>query len=97
MNSENGKIGFSIELDNSQLNRDIKKSQQAFKELGDQVESECSRIDNGLGVITRSVASLGAAWSLQEIGKNIATVRGEFQSLQKTMEVCFNPRQRQKR
>ena len=89
MNSENGKIGFSIELDNSQLNRDIKKSQQAFKELGDQVESECSRIDNGLGVITRSVASLGAAWSLQEIGKNIATVRGEFQSLQKTMEVML--------
>ena len=89
MNSENGKIGFSIELDNSQLNRDIKKSQQAFKELGDQVESECSRIDNGLGVITRSVASLGAAWSLQELGKNVATIRGEFQSLQKTMEVML--------
>ena len=26
MNSDNGKIGFSIELDNSQLNRDIKKA-----------------------------------------------------------------------
>lgn len=46
MNSENGKIGFSIELDNSQLNRDIKKSQQAFKELGDQVKNDCMSVDN---------------------------------------------------
>lgn len=89
MNSENGKIGFSIELDNAQLNRDIRKSQQAFRELGDQVESECSRMDNAFSGISRSVASIGAAWSLQELGKNIATIRGEFQSLQKTMEVML--------
>lgn len=89
MNSDNGKIGFSIELDNSQLNRDIKKSQQAFKDLGDQVESECSRMDNAFSGISRSVASIGAAWSLQELGKNVATIRGEFQSLQKTMEVML--------
>lgn len=89
MNSENGKIRFSIELDNSQLNRDIKKSQQAFRDLGDQVESECSRMDNAFSGISRSVASIGAAWSLQELGKNVATIRGEFQSLQKTMEVML--------
>ena len=89
MNSDNGKIGFSIELDNSQLNRDIKKSQQAFRDLGDQVESECSRMDNAFNGISRSVASIGAAWSLQELGKNVATIRGEFQSLQKTMEVML--------
>lgn len=89
MNSDNGKIGFSIELDNSQLNRDIKKSQQAFRDLGDQVESECSRMDNAFSGISRSVASIGAAWSLQELGKNVATIRGEFQSLQKTMEVML--------
>lgn len=89
MNSDNGKIGFSIELDNSQLNRDIKKSQQAFRDLGDQVESECSRMDNAFSGISRSIATIGAAWSLQELGKNIATIRGEFQSLQKTMEVML--------
>lgn len=89
MNSENGKIGFSIELDNAQLNRDIKKSQQAFRDLGDQVESECSRMDDAFSGISRSVASIGAAWSLQELGKNVATIRGEFQSLQKTMEVML--------
>lgn len=89
MNSDNGKIGFSIELDSSQLNRDIKRSQQAFRDLGNQVETECSLMDNALSGIGRSIASIGAAWSLQEVGRNIATMRGEFQSLQKAMEVML--------
>lgn len=89
MNSDNGKIGFSVELDTAQLNRDIQKSKQTFRELGDQVSSECSRMDDAFSGIGRSIASIGAAWSLQEIGKNVVTIRGEFQSLQKTMEVML--------
>ena len=89
MNSENGKIGFSVELDTSTLNRDIQKSKRAFEELGDQVESECAKIDGAIGGIGNSVASLGAAWSLQELAKKVATIRGEFQALQKTMEVML--------
>lgn len=89
MNSDNGKIGFSIELDSSQLKRDIKRSQQAFRDLGNQVETECSLMDNALSGIGRSIASIGAAWSLQEVGRSIATIRGEFQSLQKAMEVML--------
>ncbi|MBR4886822.1 MAG: hypothetical protein IKU16_06045 [Muribaculaceae bacterium] len=89
MNSENGKIGFSIELDNTQLNKDIKRSQQAFSELGNNVEAECSKIDNAFGGIGRTIASIGAAWSLQELAKKIATIRGEFQALEKTMEVML--------
>lgn len=89
MNSDNGKIGFSIELDSSQLNRDIKRSQQAFRDFGNQVRTECSLMDNALSGIGRSIASIGAAWSLQEVGRSIATIRGEFQSLQKAMEVML--------
>ena len=89
MNSENGKIGFSIELDTSQLNRDIQKSKQTFKELGDQVRSECSRMDDAFSGIGRSIASIGAAWSLQEFGRKVAEVRGEFQQLEVAMETML--------
>lgn len=89
MNNDNGKIGFSVELNTAQLNRDIQRSKQYFKDLGDHVSSESSKIDNALGGIGRTVVSIGTAWSLQELGKNVVTIRGEFQSLQKTMEVML--------
>ena len=89
MNSENGKIGFSVELDNSQLKRDIRKSEEAFRELGDQVTADCSRMDNAFSGVARSVASLGVAWSLQEFGKKVAEVRGEFQKLEVAMETML--------
>lgn len=89
MNSDNGKIWLSLGLDNSQLEQDIRKSQMAFKELGDQVTSDASRMDNAFNNVTRSVASLGAAWSLQEFARKVAEVRGEFQKLEVAMETML--------
>lgn len=86
MNNDNGKIWLGIGLDNSQLEQDIRKSQAAFKNLGDRVSSEAARMDNAFSGVAKSVASLGAAWSAQEFVRKVATVRGEFQKL----EVAFN-------
>lgn len=61
----------------------------AFKELGDQVTSDASRMDNAFNNVTRSVASLGAAWSLQEFARKVAEVRGEFQKLEVAMETML--------
>ena len=89
MNNDNGKIWYGIGLDNSQLEKDIRKSQAAFKGLGDQVTSEASRIDKAFSGIARSVASLGAAWSLQELARKVVEVRGEFQKLEVAMETML--------
>ena len=61
----------------------------AFKGLGDQVTSDASRMDNAFNSVTRSVASLGAAWSLQEFARKVAEVRGEFQKLEVAMETML--------
>lgn len=57
MNSDNGKIGFRIEIDNSQLNRDIKRSQQFFKDLGDQVKNDCMSMDNVFKNLGKTIAA----------------------------------------
>lgn len=89
MNSDNGKIWLSLGLDNSQLEKEIREAQMAFKGLGDQVTSDASRMDNAFNSVTRSVASLGAAWSLQEFARKVAEVRGEFQKLEVAMETML--------
>ena len=87
MNSDNGKIGFSIELDNSQLNRDIKKSQQAFKELGDQVKNDCMSVDNIFKNLGKTIAATFTIQKSTEFVHQIVKVRGEIESLEKTFEI----------
>ena len=46
-------------------------------------------MDDALGSIGSTVASIGAAWSMQEFATKVATVRGEFQKLQVAMETML--------
>lgn len=89
MNTDEGRIGFSVELDDSALRRQIADSKSAFQDLGDSVVEEGQRMDNALQGIGRTVASLGLAFSMQEFGKKVALVRGEFQQLEVAMETML--------
>lgn len=89
MNTDEGKIGFSVVLDDSELRSQINKSKSAFQELGDQVVADGQRMDSALQGVGRSVASLGLAWSMQEFAQKVATVRGEFQQLEVAMETML--------
>lgn len=89
MNNDEGKIGFSLELDDTRLKQQIANSQRAFEQLADNVEADGARMDDALGSIGNTVASIGAAWSMQEFATKVATVRGEFQKLQVAMETML--------
>lgn len=89
MNNDEGKIGFSLELDDTRLKQQIANSQRAFEQLADNVEADGARMDDALGSIGSTVASIGAAWSMQEFATKVATVRGEFQKLQVAMETML--------
>lgn len=89
MNNDEGKIGFSLELDDTKLKQQIVSSQRAFEQLADNVEADGARMDDAIGSIGSTVASLGAAWSMQEFATKVATVRGEFQKLQVAMETML--------
>lgn len=89
MNSDEGKIGFSLELDDAKLKRQIADSGKQFQQLADQVESDGARMDNAISGIGSAVTSLGLAWSMQSFAKEVANVRGEFQKLQVAMETML--------
>ena len=89
MNNDDGRIGFSLELDDSKLRQQIANSQRAFEQLADNVEADGARMDDAISNIGVSVASLGAAWSMQSFATKVAEVRGEFQKLQVAMETML--------
>lgn len=89
MNNDEGRIGFSLELDDSKLRQQISNSQRAFEQLADNVEADGARMDDAISSIGGAVASLGAAWSMQSFATKVAEVRGEFQKLQVAMETML--------
>lgn len=89
MNNDEGKIGFSLELDDTKLRQQIANSQRAFEQLADNVEADGARMDDAISSIGGAVASLGAAWSMQSFATKVAEVRGEFQKLQVAMETML--------
>lgn len=87
MNNENGSIFFSLGLDNSPLKRDIQESKRQFRDLNNQVQAECSFMDDSFGKIGKTIA---AAFTIQQAGlfaQQIVKVRGEIQSLEKSFEI----------
>lgn len=89
MNNDEGRIGFSLELDDTKLRQQIANSQRAFEQLADNVEADGARMDDAISGIGGAVASLGAAWSMQSFATKVAEVRGEFQKLQVAMETML--------
>lgn len=85
--NDNGKIGFSVELDNSQLNRDIKRSQQAFKELDNEVKNDCMSMDNAFKNLGKTIAATFTIQQASVFVQQIVKVRGEIESLEKTFEI----------
>lgn len=94
METDEGKIGFSIELDDDKLHQQIDASKEEFSRLADSVEAEGERMDSVFEGLSKAVASLGLAWSVQEFGKQVATVRGEFQKLEVAMETMLQSKQK---
>lgn len=89
MNNDEGRIGFSVELNDAKLRQQIANSQRAFEQLADNVEADGARMDDAISGIGGAVASLGAAWSMQSFATKVAEVRGEFQKLQVAMETML--------
>lgn len=85
--NDNGKIGFSIELDRTQLNQDIKRAQQAFKELDNSVKNDCMSMDNVFKNLGKTIAATFTIQQASVFVQQIVKVRGEIESLEKTFEI----------
>lgn len=82
MDYDNGKIGFQFIVDNDELKRKVKETENLFSAMGDTAHEEGEKIDSVFRNIGKSIAAMGAAWSAQEFAKKVATTRGEFQQLE---------------
>lgn len=85
MNNE-GKINFGLGLDTSELQKDVAKSRQIFKSLGDEVKDECSKMDDSLKKVGTAVAAYFTATQILSFGKAILNARKEIESF----EISFN-------
>lgn len=85
MNNE-GKINFGLGLDTSGLQKDVAKSRQIFKSLGDEVKDECSKMDDSLKKVGKAVAVYFTATQILSFGKAILNARKEIESF----EISFN-------
>lgn len=86
MQRDNGRINYSVSLDNSQLRIDAQQSKRIIEGVGSTAENEGNRIDSAFRKIGTAMAGVFAVAKLKEYVTEVAKVRGEFQQL----EIAFN-------
>lgn len=89
MNSENGRIGFSLALDDSELKRQIASAMNEFGRMGNSFEEEGDRMDAVISKIAKGLSGIAAGWSIKEFTTKVAQVRGEFQQLEIAFETML--------
>lgn len=89
MNTDDGKIGFSIELDNSQLRRDAQQSMNIFSGIGDKAEAESARIDTSFKNIGKAIATYFTTQQLSSFIGEVIKMRGEVESLEISFETLL--------
>ena len=81
-----GSLSFEVKLMLDKLQADVKKANAELAKIGKTASDEGKKIDSAFSGIGKSVASIGAAFSAQQLARQIIQVRGEFEKL----EVSFN-------
>ena len=93
MDSNNGSIKYSVSLDDSKMSSDANHVIDTFSKIGQTAEQEGSRIDTAFSAaaanIGKAFAAIGIAGTLQELGKKILVVRGDFEKLEVAFEVML--------
>lgn len=75
-------LHFAVKLDNSELKKDAKESQNVIKGVADNAVSEGNRIDSSFKKIGGAMAALFTAQQASKFIRSIVQVRGEFQQLE---------------
>ena len=81
MNNTNGRLNFVPTIDNAELQRGANEASRLLHGIGSSAVAESARIDNSFNGIGKGLAMLGGTTALAMLGKQLLTVRGEFQQL----------------
>lgn len=108
MDVDNGTLNFKITLDNSQLASDGAKSINIFKGIGDAATAQGARLDNvfkqagksagifgnDMASLQQNILALASIATLGRLGKEIITIRGEFQQLGIAFETMLGSKEK---
>ena len=82
---------YDIGLDTSNLERDVRKANQLFKNIGDQAEMQSNRADIGF---RNAFAFAGGTAAATAFVKQLVSVRGEFQQLEIAFTTMLKSKER---
>lgn len=78
-------INLTVVIDNDEAIKKFKELQKVAKSTTSNIVTDSERMDMAMRKFGSALASLGVGFSLTELARQVATVRGEFQQL----EVAF--------
>ena len=78
-------INLSVVIDNDEAIKKFQELQKVAKTTTSNIVTDSERMDMAIRKFGSALASIGMGFSLQELARQVATVRGEFQQL----EVAF--------
>lgn len=78
-------INLTVVIDNDEAIKKFRELQKAAKTTTSEIVTDSERMDMAIRKFGTALASLGLGFSLTEMARQVATVRGEFQQL----EVAF--------
>ena len=82
MNNNNGRLNYSVTIDNSQLRTGANESKRILSGISQTAIDEGRKIDDTMSRIGKTVAGVFAVAQMKEFATSVVNVRGEFQKLE---------------
>lgn len=96
MNTDNGRLHFATGIDNSTLQADAAQSRNILSSIGKAAEQEGNRIDATFNRVGKTLAGVFTVQQAAAFAKQVVTVRGEIESLEKSFEILAGKTQGRK-
>lgn len=87
MNTDNGRLNFSVGLDNSRLRQDAEETRRILESIGNSTKEESDKMKTAFDGVGKTLVGVFGVAQVKNFGEAIIKTRGEIESLQKSFEV----------
>ncbi len=93
MANDNGAVRYAITLDDSKMQREASQVVDQFQQIGNEAKRQGAAVDQAFSSaaanIGKAFAAIGLASTLTELGKQVISIRGEFEKLEVAFDVML--------
>ena len=87
MNTNNGRLNFTVGLDNSRLRQDAEETRRILESIGNSTKDESEKMKQAFDSVGKTIVGVFGVTQATNFVKKVVEVRGEIESLQKSFEV----------